>query len=126
MQKSTLILLVLSALLVLGTEAQRRRSMNNFMANRFLFDLNLQCPYSLFRRGGRIPRAMINQAFTLADCTFLERGDGGWGVNGGGGDRGLDENREDRVRKRRKREEETRLRLKERYRGVCVLSLIHI
>ena len=49
---------------------------------------------------------MINQAFTLADCTFLESGDGGWGVNGGGGDRVLYENREDRVRKRRSREEE--------------------
>ena len=82
MQKSTLILLVLSALLVLGTEAQRRRSMNNFMANRFLFDLNLQCPYSLFRRGGRIPRAMINQAFTLADCKLLGR-EGGRGEERG-------------------------------------------
>ena len=75
MQKSTLILLVLSALLVLGTEAQRRRNMNNFMANRFLFDLGLECPYSTFRRGGRVPRAMINQAFTIADCMFLSRTD---------------------------------------------------
>ena len=73
MQKSTLILLVLSALLVLGTEAQRRLNMNNFMANRFLFDLGLECPYYIFRRGGRIPRAMINQAFTLADCKLLGR-----------------------------------------------------
>ena len=92
--------------------------MNNFMANRFLFDLGLECPYYIFRRGGRIPRAMINQAFTLADCKLLGRGGAGWGVNGGGGDRGLNENREDRVRKRRKREEETRLRLKEREREV--------
>ena len=65
MQKSALILLVLSALLVLGTEAQN--TINNFLATRLLFDLDLDCPASRIRRGGTVSRAEINQAFTLAD-----------------------------------------------------------
>ena len=69
MQKSALILLVLSALLVLGTEAQN--TINNFLATRLLFDLDLDCPASRIRRGGTVSRAEINQAFTLADSASL-------------------------------------------------------
>ena len=72
MHKSIMLLLVVSTAILVDSQGRRRRgNMNNFMANRLLFDTDQECPFFGFRQGAAVTRAQVNRAFTISDCGLL-------------------------------------------------------